>query len=93
MTSAGPGVNVGMGRNIANMVGSGSSTTQSGGSVLSNLFKNKGKLLSGIGLGLGSQLIKSPDVPELPQGVLDYQNMDVHLNRSLKKKNKRLSDN
>lgn len=69
MTSSGPGVNVGFGRNIAQQ-----STSKSGGfsSGLGGLLKNP--LLLGAGIMGASQLIRSPKVPELPQSVIDFQN-------------------
>lgn len=69
ITSSGPGVNVGFGRSIVNP---GSS---SGLNKLKDMFKGKGNLLTGLGIAGASQLFGSPDVPELPDSVRQYQEM------------------
>lgn len=50
----------------------GTSQESSMSSKLGGLIKNP--LLQGIGTMIGSQFIRSPKVPELPQSVVDFQN-------------------
>lgn len=50
----------------------GTSQESSVSSKLGSLIKNP--LLQGIGTMIGSQFIRSPKVPELPQSVVDFQN-------------------
>jgi hypothetical protein len=42
---------------------------------LKDMFKGKGNLLTGLGIAGASQLFGSPDVPELPDSVRQYQEM------------------
>ena len=56
----------------------GSSPLSSGGGSLNrlkSLFGGNKLLTTGLGLAGASQLIRSPEVPELPQSVQDYQSM------------------
>lgn len=62
-TSAGPGTNVGFGRSLPQQ-----SSQKSGG------FGGFNPLTLGAGIMGASQLIKSPQVPQLPQSVIDFQN-------------------
>lgn len=70
----GGGFNVGAGGPANQALASKALTQQSSvsGGFGSGLKKNP--LLLGLGTMLGSQFLKSPQVPELPQSVLDFQN-------------------
>lgn len=52
-----------------------SSINPTGGSVLKKFLGNNKNLLTGLGIAGAGQLIGSPKVPELPQSVIDFQNM------------------
>lgn len=70
-----------LGSSIPNKLMGGVRQGSSGGGFFGNLFGgggggfNKNPLMTGGALMLGSQLLGSPQVPELPQSVRDYQNM------------------
>lgn len=69
-SSAGAGIFNSMGSAAANP-----SSAVGGLNKIGSLFGKNKLLTTGLGLAAGSQFLKSPKVPELPQSVLDYQEM------------------